>query len=111
MVLYASMAMILPDKSSSFTGVFGMRSLKFTPKRTPQIKIRQDSGLRGLRIKIFTGNHKNPKQWLTPKLPAGNRCQFKFYSTLRAFLGIADIRNPNNISGTEVSQLCQKNCH
>jgi hypothetical protein len=27
------------------------------------------------------------------------------------FLGIADIRNPVNISGTEVSQLCQKNCH
>ena len=33
--LYASMAMILPLKSSSLTWVFGMRSLKFTPKTTP----------------------------------------------------------------------------
>ena len=36
------------DKSSSLTGVFGMRSLKFTPKRTPQNKIRQ-----GTRFKRF----------------------------------------------------------
>ena len=35
MALYASMAMILPPKSSSFMGVFGMRSLKFTPKTAP----------------------------------------------------------------------------
>jgi hypothetical protein len=35
MALYASMAMILPLKSASFTFVFGMRSLKFTPKTTP----------------------------------------------------------------------------
>ena len=33
-----------------------------------------------------------------------------FHSRLPCFLGIADIRNPVNISGTEVSQLCQKNC-
>ena len=32
MALYASIAMILLLKSSSLTGVFGMRSLKFTPK-------------------------------------------------------------------------------
>ena len=35
MALYASMAMILPLRSSSLTWVFGMRSLKFTPKTTP----------------------------------------------------------------------------
>jgi len=39
MALYASMAMILPLKSSSLTGVFGMRSLKFTPKTIPQIML------------------------------------------------------------------------
>lgn len=37
MALYASIAMILPLKSSSLIGVFGMRSLKFTPKIIPRI--------------------------------------------------------------------------
>jgi predicted RNA-binding Zn-ribbon protein involved in translation (DUF1610 family) len=39
----------LPPKSSSFTGVFCMRSLKFTPKNIPQIKNRQETSLINLR--------------------------------------------------------------
>ena len=56
MALKASMAMILPPKSSSFMGVFGMRSLKFTPKMIPQLKNRQETNLINLRIDLKIEN-------------------------------------------------------
>jgi hypothetical protein len=59
MALYASMAMILPLKSSSLTGVLGMRSLKFTPKIIPRL----DKAVRFLNKFVDFYNFNRAKGW------------------------------------------------